>query len=280
MVTLVTTLIRETSSMPPIPNVIFFGETGSGKSSIINMVAENSVAVVSSSVHGCTFTSAQYAVTILGSAFNLYDTAGLDEGDMGTVPKNEAVAQLFRLLKSLDTGVNLLVFCMRGPRIKDAAHKNWRLFHEIICRNQVPIVIAITGLEQEEVMDEWWVRNKGAFQQYGMYPQGVGCITATRGKRSRSGGCRFDDEYEESKEKMWRLLRAHHLETPWRMQPIEWFSTIVNVTYSSSMIPFLCPPKEHRSIETVVGPGIRQLVDRCEMSEEEAKQLGGMLSTA
>lgn len=265
--------------MPPTPNVILFGESGSGKSSIINMVAENAVAAVSSSVHGCTFASAHYAVNILGRTFNLYDTAGLDEGDAGTVPKNEAIVQLFRLLKSLDTGVNLLVFCMRGPRIKDAAHKNWRLFHEIICRNSVPIIIAITGLEQEEVMDEWWVRNKGAFQQYGMHPQGVGCITATRGKPSRSGGYRFDDEYQESKEKMWLLLRAYHLEEPWMMQPVEWFSTIVNIAYSSGTCPW-SRMKEHRTVETVVGPGIRQLVDRCEMTEEEAKHLGDMLSKA
>jgi hypothetical protein len=265
--------------MPPIPNIIFFGESGSGKSSIINMIAGSSVAVVSSSVHGCTFTSARYAVNIEGSQFNLYDTAGLDEGDAGTVPKNDAIIQLFRLLKSLDTGINLLVFCMRGPRIKDAAHKNWRLFHEVICRNQVPIIIAITGLEQEEVMDEWWVRNKGAFQQYGMYPQGVGCITATRGKRSKSGAYRFEEEYEESREKMCRLLRGYHLDTSWRMEPIEWFTTVVNVTYSSGNCPW-DRMKEHKSVETVVGPGIRQLVNRCEMTEEEAKHLGEMLTTA
>jgi hypothetical protein len=261
------------------PNIILFGESGSGKSSIINMIAGNSVAIVSSSVHGCTFQTTRYTVDIMGKSFNLYDTAGLDEGDAGTVPKNDAIVQLFRLLKSLNTGINLLVFCMRGPRIKDAAHKNWRLFNEIICRNQVPIIIAITGLEQEEVMDEWWVRNKGAFQQYGMYPQGVGCITAIRGRRSKSGGYMFDDEYEESKGKMQRLLRAYHLENPWSMQPVEWFSTIVNVTYSSGSCPW-SKTKEHRTVETVVGPGIRQLVERCEMTEEEAKKLGSMLSNA
>lgn len=243
------------------------------------MIAESPVATVSSSVNGCTFQSTRYTVDIMGKSFNLYDTAGLDEGDAGTVPKNDAIMQLFRLLKSLDTGINLLVFCMRGPRIKDAAHKNWRLFHEIICRNRVPIIIAITGLEQEEVMDEWWVRNKGAFQQYGMYPQGVGCITAIRGRRFKSGGYMFDDEYEESKEKMRRLLRTQHLENSWRIEPVEWFSTIVNVTYSSGRCPW-DKMKEHRSVETVVGPGIRQLVERCEMTEEEAKTLGSMLSNA
>jgi len=240
-------------------------------------MAGRPVAVVKSSAHGVTFTSACYAADIMGLPFNLHDTAGLDEGDGGTVPKNDAIVQLYLLLKSLDTGVNLLVFCMRGPRIKDAAHKNWRLFHEVICRRQVPIVIAITGLEQEDVMDDWWVRNKGAFQQYGMYPQGVGCITATLGKLLKSGVYPYAVEYEESRQKMWGLLRAHHLETPWKVRPIEWFSTIVNVTYESGPCPW-SSVKEHRSVQSVVGPGVTELVDRCEMTAKEAKQLGELLS--
>ena len=265
--------------MFPIPNVVLFGETGSGKSSIINMISESQVAAVSSGVRGCTFHSARYTVKVHGQPFNVYDTAGLDEGDSisGTVPTNEAVVQLFRLLKSLDTGVNLLVFCMRGPRIKDTAHKNWRLFHEIVCRRRVPIVLAITGLEQEEVMDEWWIQNRGAFQRYGMFPQGVACITATRGRRlgSDGGGYRLDEEYEESKRKMWGMLRAHCLQVPWRVKPVEWFSTVVDVWWEERMCH---SPREHRSVRQVVGPGIEELVNRCEMSEDEAKMLGDMLS--
>ena len=258
--------------MPATPNVVLFGGSGSGKSSIINMLAERPVAAVSSSVYGCTFTSARYAVDIMGSPYNIYDTAGLDEGNTGTVPKTEAIVQLFRLLKNLDTGVNLLVFVMRGPRIKDAAYKNWRLFSEIVCRGQVPVVIAITGLENEPVMDEWWGRNQDAFRQCGIYPRGVGCITASKGP-SRAYGHVFEDEYEESKQKM-RMLMKHRLEYPWKVQAVEWFSSIVHVTYESRACR---KAKEHRTVETVVGPGIKELVERCEMTAEEAKELGNRL---
>lgn len=263
--------------MPPVPNIILFGESGSGKSSIINMIAERTVATISSGARGCTFQSARHLIHIEGFPYHIYDTAGLDEGDTGTVPKNDAIVQLFRLLKSLETGVNLLVFCMKGPRIKEAGHKNWRLFYEIICRRQVPIVIAITGLELESNMDDWWLRNKGAFQEYGMFPQGVACITATRGKRMRSGVYMLDDEYEESKEKVWKLFSTHHLTTPWKVLPVEWFSTIIVTTYSTRW-GGLCPPKEHRTPQEVAGPGIQELVNRCEMSQEDAAQLGRILS--
>lgn len=263
--------------MAPAPNVILFGESGCGKSSIVNMVAEKDLATVSSSVNGCTFTSARYEVDIQGTRFNIYDTAGLDEGDGGTVPKQTAMVQLFHLLKTLDTGVNLLVFCMRG-RIKEGTHKNWRLFHEIICRREVPIVLAITGLEQEPNMDDWWVYNKGAFQKYRMYPQGVGCITATRGRLLRSGAYKLDEEYEESKLKMSNLLRAHYLVQPWKVQPIEWFRDIVNVAYESQCLGLW--HTKHREVETVAGSAIQELVDRCEMTQADAKKLGEALSKA
>ncbi|KAF5378186.1 hypothetical protein D9615_007550 [Tricholomella constricta] len=261
--------------MAPTPNIILFGESGSGKSSIVNMIAQRHLATVSSSVNGCTFTSARYTIDFLDTKFNVYDTAGLDEGEAGTVPKQKAIVQLFRLLKSLDTGVNLLVFCMRGPRIKEAAHKNWRLFHEIICRRQVPIILAVTGLEQETDMDDWWVRNKGAFQRYEMYPQGVACITATRGKLLKSGAHRLDEEYEESMKKMRKLIESQCREQPWAVQPIEWFRDIVTVSYESR---YLRDPIEHRHVRTVAGSAIEELVKRCEMSEAEARNLGEMLS--
>ncbi|KAG5641113.1 hypothetical protein DXG03_005976 [Asterophora parasitica] len=241
----------------------------------LSSIAECDLANISSGVDGCTFTSSCYSVNFLGTAFNVYDTAGLDEGQSGTVPKQEAIVQLFRLLRSLDSGVNLLVFCMRGPRIKEAAHKNWRLFYEIICRRQVPIILAVTGLEQETDMDGWWVRNKGAFQRYEMYPHGVACITAMRGKLLKSGAHRLDDEYAESTLKMQTLINSTCLEHAWKVSPLEWLRDIVTVSYESR---FCGDTIEHRHVSTITGAAVQELIDRCEMSSEEARKIGEVLS--
>ncbi|KAG5638125.1 hypothetical protein H0H81_001728 [Sphagnurus paluster] len=274
-------------STPP-PNVILFGESGSGKSSIVNMLAQRPCAQTSSSVKGCTFIANSYPIEILGTTFNIYDTAGLDEGDQGNVPKKEAIVQLLRLLKSLDTGVSLLVFCMRGPRIKESAHRNWRLFHEVICRRKVPIVLAVTGIEQEYDMDEWWIRNKGAFQDYDMFPNGVACITAIRGKPLKDRNRQplqdsegrdiysLDDEYRESMEKTGKAIKTQYRTEPWKVEPVEWFRDIVTVSYKTRC---LRAPIEYKETRTVAGAAIQELAKALLISQEEAERMGKALSS-
>jgi len=47
-----------------IPNIIVFGETGVGKSSIINMLQGGEVATTSNSAYGCTSESSHHEVTL------------------------------------------------------------------------------------------------------------------------------------------------------------------------------------------------------------------------
>ncbi len=257
------------------PNVIVFGETGAGKSSVINLIAGFDIAPISNRPVGCTFQSTRYTVDIGGVLFNLHDTAGLDEAKGGTVAKHDAIVQLYTLLRRLNTGVSLLVFCMRGPRIKESCVKNWRLFHEIICQRKVPIVLAVTGLENEENgMDYWWTQNKEYFMRYEMYPNGVACITATRGKKMSRDGYRFDEEYAESQFKMREAIRTVYLRTPWQVPTAEWFKEIIEVSYTPGK-----DPEEIRQSRLVLGSATEELVKRCEMTGEEAKDLARKLNT-
>jgi GTPase SAR1 family protein len=256
-----------------IPNVVIFGETGAGKSSLVNLIGGNDVAQISSRCVGCTFQSTCYTVNIGGKQFKLHDTAGLDEGQGGTVAKHDAIVQLYTLLRKLDSGVSLLVFCMRGPRIKESCVKNWRMFWEIICQRRVPILLAVTGLENEENgMDVWWTQNEEHFVKYEMYPNGVACLTATRGKRRAAGGYKFDEEYEESQEKIRSAIGRVYLRNPWQVAAIEWFKMIIDVSFTSGK-----HPKEIRKSREVLGSATEELVRRCEMSTEEANELARKL---
>jgi hypothetical protein len=215
----------------------------------------------------------------LGQSATLWDTAGLDEGDAGRVPKSEAIVQLYKLVRNLEDGVSLLMFVMRAPRIKSSAPQNWKLFQEVICQCNVPIVIAITGLEQEENMDKWWWDNKGTFQGYGITPIGFACITASRGRQRRKGdGHVFDDEFEESREKVRTLIRSTALVNPWHVPAAQWFKNIIETTieYKSGRCGKVTEIR-HDHVREVEGEAVTKLINVCGMSPSDARELAEKL---
>ncbi|KIL67997.1 hypothetical protein M378DRAFT_9229 [Amanita muscaria Koide BX008] len=245
------------------PNVIIFGTTGAGKSSIVNLLAGDDVAETSSTPDGCTFKSNAFPVSIDGVMFNFHDTAGLEEeGKTVTINKQQAIVQLYKLLRSLSDGVSLLIFCVRGPRI------TWNS-----CR-RVPILLAITGLEDEDDMDAWWEKHQTSFTTNLIYPNSVACITATKGKKRRDGSHKNDVEYAESQEKMKKAIQYLYRREPWKVERAEWFKTIVETAMKSGK----GGAEEVKTNKTVLGSATNELIERKLMEREEAEELARKLT--
>ena len=167
-------------------------------------------ATVSSSARGVTFRHERFEKDIGGHRVNVFDTVGLGEGRAGTAPALETIEALYRLMRGLEGGVSLLVYVVRGPRLSYSIRQNYELFYEIFCQERVPIVVVITGLENEEDMDGWWARNETAYSEENMTFAGAACITAIKGRRNM-----FAQEFEESQEKVVRLISDHCFRTTW-----------------------------------------------------------------
>jgi predicted GTPase len=183
------------------PNVIVFGETGAGKSSVINMILGIDKAKVDNRLLGETFESAVYEVELDGKIYKLHDTVGLGEHSSGTVDSAKAVRNLYRLVTNLSNsgGVNLLVFVMKQGRLTETIHKNYVLFQHGFCDSKVPIVIAVTGCEDmEPTMDTWWIDNEASFSKAGMSFDGHACVCAFKGRKIHTGGYRNEDLVNES----------------------------------------------------------------------------------
>jgi len=193
-------------------NIVVFGQTGVGKSSIINMLAGSSVANVSPGAAGCTSSNQSYRISHGDdNCYTLWDTPGLNEAEDGTVSPQDAVHSLLDLVK--DHGINLLIYCIRG-RLVDIIRVNYDLFWKIICMEEVPIVLVVTGLEGKPDMDEWWDENEETVNKMKLVFAGHACVTSWKGK---GGMC--EDAYKESAEKVWKLVRKHSTPKPWRMTP-------------------------------------------------------------
>jgi predicted GTPase len=177
------------------------------------MLMGEPVAAVSNQAVGCTYESTKFRATIAGKEVMLYDTAGLNEAEAGTVSPEQAIENLQSLVTELKT-VNLLVYCIRGTRFRKIVADNYNIFCKTICGSdrKVPVVLVITGLENEENMDDWWEYNKVDFDE--MEFRGHACITATRGRAYRDApGYIFQDLYDTSKEKVMQLLADYAFES-------------------------------------------------------------------
>ncbi|KAF8646603.1 hypothetical protein AX16_007171 [Volvariella volvacea WC 439] len=254
--------------MPPIPNVILFGAPRCGKSSIVNMISGSDAAQGSPGE----FESRCYQVPIFGQTFNIWDTPGLEENQSGAISDTAAVIKLYGLLQSLEDGVNLLIFCMRAPRITGIAANNWTLFHDV-CDRKVPVVVIVTGLEQQSGepggMNSWWFNNKKHFERSGTVPTRHACITTMRGKEIKPGIFTYGQEYNESKEKVSRLIMSAALETAWGVPKTGWPKQVLRTVYDSGS-------KELEGIITMSDFG-EKTVRGCRMSEGEAMVLPSAL---
>ncbi|KAG1777034.1 P-loop containing nucleoside triphosphate hydrolase protein [Suillus placidus] len=163
-------------------NVVVYGESGAGKSSLINLIAGRHVAHTSPDANTCTFTNTPYDITIDGQQFRLWDMAGLDGNSDSRLPAALTDSNLSAFLHGLaqEDGVHLLIYCMRGTRAMKDLRINYKIFSSALrdTGREVPIIAVVTCLEfYLPEMTKWWNDNQSQLAQYGMKFSDHACVT-------------------------------------------------------------------------------------------------------
>ncbi|KAG1733676.1 P-loop containing nucleoside triphosphate hydrolase protein [Suillus occidentalis] len=187
-------------------NIVLFGQAGAGKSSIVNLMAGKDIAHTSPGMQRCTLEWKEYPIEFDGVSYNVFDTVGLEEPQLGKKEYLESVGNAYLLIKKLasEGGIDLLLFCMPAGRISGMLQSNYRLFHEFLCEKKVPIVLAITNLEREQIMEDWWVRERANFDKYQINVAGHACITAANNLEGR-----HQKLYEQSRVTIRELVKTY-----------------------------------------------------------------------
>ncbi|KAG1840227.1 kinase-like domain-containing protein [Suillus tomentosus] len=183
-------------------NVLLFGETGVGKSAIINLIMGRDVAQTSPDAPTCTLQHTSYQVSLADRQFKLWEVSSI--ASMGFF---RALFTKWRLKKSFkklcrDDGVYLLLYCLRGSRALRALTKDYKFFTDIVgstatVASGVRVAAVVTWLEDyPKDMDVWWTKNKDNLERLGMRFSAHACITslpddptyspAMRARRQRS----------------------------------------------------------------------------------------------
>ena len=165
-------------------NIILFGEGGVGKSSIINLLASEDIAMTSPDAMGCTLESTRYTLLVSGNTFNIWDTVGLGEAEISDTNYDSAIVKTYTLIQQIQAagGLDLLLFCISGgSRISETVQSNYTLFYEVLCGGRTPIAVIVTKLELERGrMDAWWERNESYIEKCGLKFSGHACVTGFR----------------------------------------------------------------------------------------------------
>ncbi|KAF9244999.1 P-loop containing nucleoside triphosphate hydrolase protein [Melanogaster broomeanus] len=243
-------------------NVILFGETGVGKSSVINLIAGEQTAKVSPDVEGCTMDSTDYVIPIEGRDVKIWDTVGLEEPEMGVNGYLTAIEKAHALICKLSEagGVDLLLFCIRGSRITATTQSNYRLFYEVLCDKRVPIALVITNLEREVKMEDWWERNKMYIEKYGIHSAGHACVTGVQDEV---------EKYAQSRIEMLKLFLGAQRQGE-VFDAIGVMACEATRGFSDDFLHDRNPPKGERMVRT--------LIKRCNMDGETARRLSSMIS--
>ncbi|KAJ8584512.1 kinase-like protein [Rhizopogon salebrosus TDB-379] len=171
-------------ALPLIPrprNVLIFGETGVGKSSIINLIMGRDVAQTSPDAPTCTLEHTPYEISLENRRFKLWDVSST--ASMGFFRRLFAKWRMKKTYKKLysDDGVYLLLYCIRNSRAQGTLVSDYKLFTSIVgsTTGRVPVAAVVTCLEDYPTdMDDWWKKNECNLEREGLKFSKHACITA------------------------------------------------------------------------------------------------------
>ncbi|CAF1063684.1 unnamed protein product [Rotaria sordida] len=176
-------VLKQIKQKGSVNRILVIGQTGAGKSSVINLLAGKKVATVDDGANGCTFKFETYQCDYNGELFELIDTVGLNEGSKGTVKPKDAMKMLIKFIKGNKRGFSCVLFVMPKGRITESFEKNHMLFYQTLLNGKTPAILFLSHCESDEPMNKWITNeeNKTALAPYGF--SDVVCGTAQEGGR-------------------------------------------------------------------------------------------------
>lgn len=230
-------------------------------------MAGKEVAPTSLGMQRCTLQWEDYTFDFDGEYYKVFDTIGIEESGLEMKEYLAAVTNAYRFIKTLEAngGIDLLLFCVRASRFTAALQNNYRFFHEFLCEKKVPIVLAITNLEREQRMEDWWEREKNVFVRNQIRVADHACITAADGLED----IQQQERYAESRVTIRNLVKKN-------------VAGEHNHVWTGGNNVFVSLGRGLKNV-VVKNPHIRkrtlasQLTKRCGMSQETAGQLADMI---
>ncbi|CAF3259075.1 unnamed protein product [Rotaria socialis] len=165
-------------------NVIIFGESGVGKSALINQIFDKNVVEASNSAVGCTIISAKVSGTLKEYPhlkFNVYDTAGLSESG------GDAFVQIVKLAYSIP--------------------------NEELCEKRMPCLLVVTKCDNDHPLNTWWNDNEDIVRKQLKF-EFIDCVCVSTLKTTRRIPNDTLEDYIESRSNLVQAILKCSLSEP------------------------------------------------------------------
>ncbi|KAI6131132.1 hypothetical protein EDD16DRAFT_1539175 [Pisolithus croceorrhizus] len=177
------------TSVRPDLTVLVMGETGTGKSSVVNLLVGTRVAKISPDAKPCTLKTVKYEATIRGRgaqmSVHIWEVRGFNQPVERPRNNSETAFDMdLDLILQANASVDVILFCARGPRLKVTTTGIFQSVNRVFGEH-VTIVPVITSLELETNMEGWWERNSVQVNRILVGLRGTehACITGLQGGR-------------------------------------------------------------------------------------------------
>jgi tRNA U34 5-carboxymethylaminomethyl modifying GTPase MnmE/TrmE len=168
--------------------ILVFGSSFSGKTCLINLLAERNMPIGSgSNARGCTLETTEVEFYRNGTKYIFYDTAGLNEADEGQVNHSDALKKLIELIYKAKEGFNLVLFVRRSDVYKITDQQNYDLIIKSILDGRGKFLCVNTHGEQfaRDAKDQnrYWLDNHEELSRRGLvFDDGISACVAQYSK--------------------------------------------------------------------------------------------------
>lgn len=132
-------------------NVLVVGQTGCGKSSVVNLIAGHNLAPTSQGddLGHCTDRCTEYSISVDRHQFQVFDTFGFLDPKLDSDMYTKAIAETYRAIRTFKArgGIDMLLYCIRDDEVNNQQKMKsyYRLFREVLCGKEVPIAFVVTN---------------------------------------------------------------------------------------------------------------------------------------
>ena len=150
-------------------HVALVGNTGVGKSTLVNVLKGRKIAEVNNNVRPCTTRTMQHEVVAGDTRYCIWDTRGLNEGSEKAALHTRALKlariipdaerELKKFLRGNNPGVNLVLLCIDARKIRVNVH--WKIYNKIyadFCEKGLKVAVVVTQMGERDFKSSEWKR--------------------------------------------------------------------------------------------------------------------------